>query len=297
MNEKDIRNNQFIKAICPPFIYCFIMMIVEVIMDIVLFIRQTRSITKKGVAGFMDSYSFMETIENNMDKYSYIVTLISAAIAVILFGIWYYHISEEYEQNGFVMQFRRERLEKWWIIGLLGIFVSLGLGRFVSLLPLDNIIGNYEQTSQALMGGNLLVQIISLAVIVPVAEELIYRGLVFTGLTKIMEAKYAIFVASITFGLFHLNLMQGIYAFLLSLVLICVYMKYRTIIAPIIIHSLANLSAVTCSYFGISEFFNKSLILYIIAMLVELAIGLLLFIFIFGEEHTESKEYSQKTKK
>ena len=287
MNEKDIRNINIIKALCPPFIYCFIMMTVQVIISMDIFVNQVKFLAKKGSANYADSYSFADIVENNMDKYSYIITLISAIIAVMVFGIWYYKVSEGYEKSGFIKQFEVKRLEKPLLIVMFGLFGGLGLSRFVSLLPLDNIIGNYEETSNALMGGNLFIQILSLAIIVPVAEELIYRGLVFTGLTKVMDAKYAIFGASALFGVFHFNLLQGTYAFLLSLILVCIYMKYRTILAPIIIHSVANLAAVISSYFGISEFFNKSLLLYIIIMIVELSAGILLFVLIFGEERKE----------
>lgn len=284
MNERDIRSNNIIKALCPPFIYLFINMTVQVIVGIVIFANQFGFLAKKKSANYADSYSFMDIIDGNMVKYSYIITLISAVIAVVIFGIWYYKVSLEYGENGFKKQFTDNSFKKSWLIALLGLFGGLGLSRFVSMLPLDNIIGNYEDTSNALMGGNLFVQILSLAIIVPVAEELIYRGLVFTGLTKVMDAKYAIVFTALLFGVFHFNLLQGTYAFLLSLILVCIYMKYKTILAPIIIHSSANLAAVISSYFGISEFFNKSLILYIIIMTVELFIALLLFVLIFGEE-------------
>lgn len=288
MNENDIRNINIIKALCPPFIYQFIMMAVQVIADMIIFMKHVKYVSDKGTVGYADSYSFMDIVNDNMNKYSYIIILISATIAVIVFGIWYYKVSEKYERSGFENQFEAGRLRKSWLIALLGLFAGVGLSRFVSLLPLDNIIGNYEDTSSTLMGGNLFVQILSLAIIVPIAEELIYRGLVFTGLTKVMEAKYAIFGASVLFGIFHFNLLQGTYAFLLSLILVCIYMKCRTILAPIIIHSVANLTAVISSYFGISEFFNKSLPLYIIIMLIELSVGVLLFVLIFGEEETEN---------
>lgn len=284
MNEREVRSNNIIKALCPPFIYFFINLTVQVVVGIVIFANQFEFLAKKKSANYADSYSFMNIIDDNMIKYSYIITLISAVIAVMIFGIWYYKVSQEYEENGLKNQFSGNRLDKPWLITMLGIFAGVGLSRFVSLLPLDNIIGNYEDTSNALMGGNLFVQILSLVIIVPVAEELIYRGLVFTGLTKVMDAKYALIFSSLMFGLFHFNLLQGTYAFLLSLILICIYMKYKTILAPIIIHSSANLAAVISSYYGLSEFFNKSLILYIIIMTVELFIALLLFVLIFGEE-------------
>ncbi len=295
MNEKDIRLDNIIKSLCPPVIYLFITMIVQVIADVILFFRQAESIENN--AGFMASYKFMENIEENFNRYSYLITFISASLAVALFGFVYFKIKNEYQPDGIKKIFSNITVRNAGLTAALGIFGSLGLSRFVSMLPLDNIIGNYENTSNNLLSGSLFLQLISLGIVVPIAEELIYRGLVFTGLTKVMEPKYAIFAASLIFGMFHFNLLQGTYAFLLSLVLICVYMRYKTITAPIIIHSVANIIAVISSNFGISAYFNRSIWLYISIMTVELIVGVIIFDLIMKPENNNVEKDTKKSVK
>lgn len=284
MSEKDIKFDNWIKALCPPFIYFFITLIVQAVTDVIIFFRQGNSIKNKGNASFLDSYEFMENVNSNLDKYSYLITFIAAGIAVILFGYIYFRVSNEYESGGFRNQFTKLNFNSIALIVLLGLFGSLGLSRFVSMLPLDNIIGNYSETGNSLMSGSFGLQIISLAIVVPVAEELIYRGLVFIGLTKIMDAKYAIIVTSIVFACFHFNLLQGIYTFLFSLLLVCIYMRYKTLLAPIIVHGTANFIAVIFTHFGISEFFNRNIWIYLLVMTGELIVGIVIFQMIMSGE-------------
>lgn len=269
-------------AFCPPIIYLFITMFVEVVADIIIFVRQAKSTSNSN--GFISSYKFMDNITNNLDKYSYLITFISAAIAIFIFGYYYFRHKNTYEAYKLSKVFTSLKVNDYFNLAIIGAIGSVGLSRFVSMLPLDNIIGNYENTSNALLSGNIILQIVSLGIVVPIAEELIYRGLLFNGLTKVIDAKYAIFVASLVFGVFHYNLLQGTYTFLLSLILICVYMRYKCILAPIIIHACANIVAVISSYFGISSFLNRNIWIYLFIMVVELVIGVISFEVIMKED-------------
>ncbi len=282
MNEKDIRFKNIIMAFCPPIIYLFITMFVEVVADIIIFVRQAKSTSNSN--SFISSYKFMDNITDNLDKYSYLITFISAAIAIFIFGYYYFRHKNTYEAYKLSKVFTSLKVNDYFNLVIIGAIGSVGLSRFVSMLPLDNIIGNYENTSNALLSGNIILQIVSLGIVVPIAEELIYRGLLFNGLTKVIDAKYAIFVASLVFGVFHYNLLQGTYTFLLSLILICVYMKYKCILAPIIIHACANIVAVISSYFGISSFLNRNIWIYLLIMVVELVIGVISFEVIMKED-------------
>lgn len=275
MTEREVKFTNLVKAVCAPFIYNFIMMFVQVVMDVVLFYRQGRNMN--GYANFASSYTFMDTINQNIEKYSYVITFISALIAIVVFGIAYRNETEGIKKGSFIMQLKYNDYKMCGVLTALGVFISLGLSHFVSLLPLDNVIGNYQETSNKLMGGSLGMQILSLGIIVPIAEELIYRGLVYNELKKNMEPLYAMVLAAIIFGVFHFNLLQGTYAFILGIILICAYVKCNTIIAPIIIHSLANLTSVIASQTGASAFFSSNMFVYIVAMTVELIVAFVLF--------------------
>ena len=54
------------------------------------------------------------------------------------------------------------------------------------------------------------------------------------------KTKIAVILTSIIFSLFHSNIIDAIYAFIVSFILIYVYEKYKTIKAPFIVHIVSN---------------------------------------------------------
>ena len=73
----------------------------------------------------------------------------------------------------------------------------------------------------------------------PIAEELLFRGLVLRSLRPFGK-KFAIFGSAFLFGLFHGNLLQTPYAFLIGLVLGYVTLEY-SILWAIVLHGFNNL--------------------------------------------------------
>ena len=79
------------------------------------------------------------------------------------------------------------------------------------------------------------------AVIAPIVEELIFRGLILYGLLKNYRATTAVFVSALLFSLFHLNPWQVPATFVLGLLLGWLMIRTRSIILAILGHSLNNL--------------------------------------------------------
>jgi len=71
-----------------------------------------------------------------------------------------------------------------------------------------------------------------------IIEEIVYRGILYNFFKKFNKALAYIGV-SILFCLGHLS-HYGIWHFIMSLLLIWIYEKYKTIIAPIILHIINN---------------------------------------------------------
>lgn len=277
MNKKDIKFDETIKVFYPPILYFMITVFVEVIAYVILFISRIRKINTN-VSSFVASYSFIDELSKDVEKYSYLIVFISAFIGIFVFGYLYYKDCRIVKGFSVKEQFEFGNPKYIVIVVVFGFFASTGLSRFVSLLPLDDILGNYDTVSDSLLNGSLLLQIISVGIAVPIAEELIYRGLVFNRMKNSMDIKVAAVITSLLFGIFHFNLLQGVYAFLLSLLLIYCINFYNSIIPSIIIHSIANISAVLLSYFNVSDIFGNSIWVYILIMAVEFIIAALIFI-------------------
>lgn len=132
----------------------------------------------------------------------------------------------------------------WSILFLLGVStVSAGVLSFVTKFyqPSD---GGIEAVNEAIFTGSFIFTFITTVILAPIMEELMVRGLVLNKLLSSVNKKAAICVSALIFGLIHLNLMQGINAFFLGIVLALVYIKTRSIIVCMLCHAANNLLAV-----------------------------------------------------
>jgi membrane protease YdiL (CAAX protease family) len=75
----------------------------------------------------------------------------------------------------------------------------------------------------------------------PVVEELMFRGITLSSAKKLMPYQVAILVQAILFGAFHMNAIQGAYAFVLGLGLGYIMHLYDNLFFTIIIHIAYNI--------------------------------------------------------
>lgn len=95
--------------------------------------------------------------------------------------------------------------------------------------PVDEMVGQ----------SSLWIDIVFVAVLVPILEELFFRKLLCNKLLPLGEG-YAIILSSVIFGLSHGNLFQFCYAFFVGLVLSLIYVKTGRIIYGVIYHMFLN---------------------------------------------------------
>ncbi|MBZ9685010.1 CPBP family intramembrane metalloprotease [Clostridium estertheticum] len=89
--------------------------------------------------------------------------------------------------------------------------------------------------------------ILSAAVIAPIYEEIIFRGILLKGMSKKINPTIALVVSALFFAVVHLNVPQGINAFLLGLVIGFIYLTTDSIYLSIFAHFINNLLALSVS--------------------------------------------------
>ena len=102
----------------------------------------------------------------------------------------------------------------------------------------------------------MFLQIIGAGIIGCVVEELSMRGVSYLHTKHYYGKKRAIFINAFIFGLYHLNVVQAVYAFFLGLFFAWVFERYQTLWAPVIAHMSANLFIILLSE---CQFFNHML--------------------------------------
>ena len=137
----------------------------------------------------------------------------------------------------------RGRLRAWcFFSALAGIGASLCLNVLLQLLipPSDG----WNSTREAVYGASIAVQVLVTVVLAPLTEELLFRGLIRAELRSHMEARPAAFLGALLFGLYHGNISQGIYAFLLALCLELVCEWSGSLLPAVCLHAGANAAAI-----------------------------------------------------
>ncbi|MGE7024337.1 CPBP family intramembrane glutamic endopeptidase [Solibacillus cecembensis] len=84
---------------------------------------------------------------------------------------------------------------------------------------------------------------VNICILAPIWEELFFRGILLRRLTIKWSPQKSIIVSSLLFGLIHVNPLTVIFAFFLGCVLGYVYLKTKSIIVPIVVHSCSNILA------------------------------------------------------
>lgn len=92
-----------------------------------------------------------------------------------------------------------------------------------------------------------IILILSVALIAPVYEEIIFRGILLRGMAKKMNPAIAIVISSLLFALVHMNIPQGINAFLLGLFIGLIYLRTGSIYLSIFAHFINNFLAISIS--------------------------------------------------
>ncbi len=146
----------------------------------------------------------------------------------------------------------------------LNVFVSVTL----SFIPFpEEFVAGLENQYVSLHGGeNLVLEILSVAVLAGLTEELIFRGIAMTRLKHVTSAPIAVIVSAIIFGVAHGTPIAILYATLLGVLLALLYNTYESVIPCIVCHIFFNMT----SYFIPSEINGKTMILYAASIVVVL---------------------------
>lgn len=120
-------------------------------------------------------------------------------------------------------------------------------------------------------------RILCYEIVAPISEELVFRQVIYKRLRGISPVWAAVLISALLFGLYHGNLVQGIYAFIMGCLLALVYEWTGSFVAPVLFHMIANhLSDITYEFESIGEAVYSSI--GIIVSIVLLVVSVIILI-------------------
>lgn len=215
-----------------------------------------------------------------IEKVFYVI-LIYHLVGVLVFGIWYYFA---YGRKKRPSGTECPTIGKIGTIILLGICIQIFISCALTMISIINpeLIQNYVDMMEiaGITDFNIFT-ILAVVFLAPIGEELMCRGITFRLAFKVSRRFWiANILQALAFGILHLSLVQGTYAFFIGLVLGYVYGKYRRIWICMLLHGVINgSSAFLDSYFSLYPDDN-SLLIVIAHIIVSLLIIILSFKFL-----------------
>ena len=174
------------------------------------------------------------------------------------------------------------------ILALIGILASHGLSALITLISQGGMLGTYQEIEQNVFMASPVLVILQTVILAPVSEELLFRGILYLRLKKYIPGFWGpALISSAIFGVYHMNLAQGIFAFLFALLICAVYDRIRNLWAVIVLHAGGNLISVLLVYTG---FQYPSTWMYITGMVVALAGAFALYWFLIRPMKEKTRE-------
>lgn len=272
MKRNDSLELKIIRVALPLLIYYGIQLLVQTFFGIYAMIKKFRDIEGSDSAGYILAYNFLDNTEEYIGTHSLIVLFIAAIPTIFILSLM---MKREFGDTVF-SEWERIGKKEVLIFGFMGIFIAAGLGRLVQVLPMDNIIGSYQAVSEEFVSNSPVFQILTLCIAAPIAEEMIFRGVMYRRFLEYTDKVTAVVFSAAIFAIYHGNLVQAVYALILGVLLCFVYDSCKSLLAPVFVHMACNTTALIMVHFPVSQYITDRLILNIVIIILELA-GMVFF--------------------
>ena len=177
---------------------------------------------------------------------------ISSIITIPMIG-WIYRKDQgryEKEQESWWKYKAASGYGMWFVMLLGAVTACVAMNDIVMLMNMQKISRVYQSMEQTIYSTPRWLQMVGAGMLAPIAEELVYRGMIYRRMRESLTAMQAGVFVSILFGVGHGNLPQGLYAMVLGFLLAGIYEKFRNIAAPVLFHIVVNITSLLLSWYG-----------------------------------------------
>lgn len=184
--------------------------------------------------------------------YSYQVEIAAAASlsTVILTGILFFR-DRKLEKKAGAAPVVKVHAGKYWTLALFGLVGSVAATCLMTMMQAVFYDSSYQEMSADVYSTPFVIQIICLGFVIPLAEELMFRGILYKRYRERQNFWYSAICSSVLFSFMHVSITQMLYTFLLGLMLAYVYEKFGSFSAPFVLHVFFNLGSIIFTETGL----------------------------------------------
>ena len=155
--------------------------------------------------------------------------------------------------DGFLMPKKEVWKQPLWqyVVIIFGtVIFSYGMNYLFTITGFTSQSAVYQVTVQNQYDVAFAVGLLLYGVISPFVEELVFRGFLYGRMRVYMPKMWAVLVSALLFGIYHGNMVQGTYGFLMGILFTLVYDRYKNFYLAVIMHVIVNLVGYFVQLFG-----------------------------------------------
>ncbi len=171
---------------------------------------------------------------------------------------------------------------EWGIWLAIALLAAVGLNMTFAALGFMEV-SSYEEVASNLYAVGIPMGILLYGVCSPIAEELLFRGIIFSEVKGFMKPFGASLLSSALFGIYHGNGVQLVYSVFLGIILAFAYHYSNQLLVPIVIHGIVNICVFLASNLGL-----------LTGGTVQLVIGIICAVLSFVLFKAQRKKYERK---
>ncbi len=171
---------------------------------------------------------------------------------------------------------KKSGLLQYIITVVIAFSSSVAFNIFMTLTGLTESSASYTQVADRQYGIAFGLGIFLYGVVSPLAEEVVFRGLIYNRMKKYYPTALSAVISAVIFGVWHGNLIQAVYGSVMGLLLAYIYERFGSFAIPCLFHAAANIAVYTITCHDI--FYNVLIKPYVCIVLLAVAAGGILYI-------------------
>ncbi len=158
------------------------------------------------------------------------------------------HVINTIAEENKLRYLRKESKASYLLLAGATLGASIGLNLALELAGVVDKSAAYQAVVEDQYSANFLLGLIALGVVSPIVEEFLFRGIIHNLLKRVMSVKVALVFSSAVFGLYHMNFVQGMYAFLMGCLIAYAYEYFGDFKMAVVVHVAANVLVYCLTY-------------------------------------------------
>ncbi len=196
--------------------------------------RATANALAAGTA--VDTSALAAAVQAQLQENVHVILILSAALTLLLLCIWF-----RYKKRNPFQEIHLRPIRKNWILPalLFGAALQVVATFTIALIPIpEDVMTSYSESMQIILGGSMLLRFISAAIVTPIMEETVFRGLIFSRLKHALPPWIAVILSAAIFGAAHGHILSFMYASTLGILLaVLMHRCGDSILVPIFVHA------------------------------------------------------------